>query len=206
MTSAAEPERRSLFARLGRVVFGRRLLAGLAVLLVGALVIRERHPYGEHEALGKAVAGLVLLLGLGLRVWAGGSAGNHTRAGALAVPQLATAGPFAFVRNPIYLGTVILSVGMIALVGDFWMLAVLPGFLVVYAMLIPAEEEYLRREFGGEYEEYCRHVRRLLPRLTPWPGAVQRPFDWRVLRGEAWIAFYLVLIWAGMSLAGHWRG
>jgi protein-S-isoprenylcysteine O-methyltransferase Ste14 len=199
-------DKKPLLPRLGRIIFRRRLLAGLVVLLVGALVIRERHPYGEHELLGKLLSGLLLALGLGIRVWAGGSAGNHTRAGALVVPQLATGGPFAYVRNPIYLGTVILSIGMIGLVGDLWMLAVLPGFLLVYALLIPAEEEYLRRQFGAEYEAYCGHVRRLLPRRTPWPGRTERPFDWHVLRGEAWIAVYLLLIYAGMSLAGQWRG
>ena len=103
---------------------------------------------------------LVLVLpGLMLRAAASGTVKKNS--------ELAVTGPYAYTRNPLYLGSMLMAAGFaVALLS--WPLAVLlaAGFAVIYVPVIAGEEHFLRDTFP-EFEEYCRQVPRLLPRLTP---------------------------------------
>jgi protein-S-isoprenylcysteine O-methyltransferase Ste14 len=195
-------EKLPFVVRMGHWVFPRRLLIPLPAIALALIFFRPKHIYGRYELLGLLFSGLLVAAGVGLRIWAGGCAGDHTRTDTIGAPQLATNGPYAYVRNPIYLGNLILGLGMIGLMRD-------PRLLVLYAlifpflyvMIVPAEEQFLRERFGKDYERYCDAVPRMIPRLSRWRGAARRSFDWMVLRGEAWIVFYLVVIYAAMRVA-----
>ncbi len=164
-------------------------------VLVGLLIV---HP-GRYGALNcwavKAASLLLVALGLGLRAWAVAFAGHHTRTNKIEAPQLVTDGPYAHVRNPIYLGTIILGLGMVGFLGD-------PLLLPIYALtlaasfvgIIPAEERFLQCQFGEEYSRYRAAVRRLIPRWRPWSGARRKIPDWSAARGELVIAALLVVI------------
>ncbi|MDH7570069.1 MAG: methyltransferase, partial [Armatimonadota bacterium] len=81
--------------------------------------------------------------------------------------QLATTGPYAWVRNPLYLGSLLITLGWGMMSGEPLAAAVLLGsFLLTHLPTIYREERYLRSRFGSEFEEYCRRVPRLFPR--PW--------------------------------------
>ncbi|HSC77259.1 MAG TPA: isoprenylcysteine carboxylmethyltransferase family protein [Candidatus Acidoferrales bacterium] len=86
--------------------------------------------------------------------------------------KLVVSGFYRYVRNPMYLGAALAIVGETALFGSvlagLGYLAVLGVALAVF--VIAYEEPALRAKFGAEYEEYCRHVPRFIPRLTPWKG------------------------------------
>ena len=72
-----------------------------------------------RSGLGVGVGGLSLVLaGLAIRMWAAGFAGRHTRSEQIEGSKLATTGPYAHLRNPIYLGSALLGVGMVLLIGD----------------------------------------------------------------------------------------
>ena len=87
---------------------------------------------------------LVLVLpGLMLRAAASGTVKKNR--------ELAVTGPYAYTRNPLYLGSMLMAAA---------------GFAVIYVPVIAGEEHFLRDTFP-EFEEYCRQVPRLLPRLTP---------------------------------------
>lgn len=162
--------------------------------------------FGDHQALGMTTSVLLVLTGLALRSWGGGSAGAHTRSGRIEAPQLATGGPYAYVRNPIYLGSIVLGLGMIGLLSDPRMLVLyLFAFALLYTIIVPAEERFLAGQFGETYERYCRAVPQIIPRLRPWTERTERPFDWRVLRGEACIGGILVLIYQTLRVAEQWR-
>lgn len=84
-------------------------------------------------------------------------------------PKFVFSGPYRFVRNPMISGVIIILFGESALLRSpphaMWALT----FLAINAVYIPLfEEPQLRRRFGEPYEDYCRHVGRLVPRLTPW--------------------------------------
>jgi protein-S-isoprenylcysteine O-methyltransferase Ste14 len=84
--------------------------------------------------------------------------------------HLVVAGPYRYVRNPMISGVLFIVTGE-ALVLRSWPHT---GWALLFFLLnvtyIPLlEEPQLRRRFGAAYDEYCRHVRRFLPRIHPWP-------------------------------------
>ena len=135
----------------------RRIRVPLGFLTAAVYVFEvARRP--AHPA---AIAwSLVLVLpGLALRAAASGTVKKNR--------ELAITGPYAYTRNPLYLGSMLMAAGFaVALLS--WPLALLlaAGFAVIYIPVIAAEEQFLRDTFPG-FEDYCRRVPRLLPRFTP---------------------------------------
>ena len=85
--------------------------------------------------------------------------------------RLVVTGLYRFVRNPMYVGMGILLVGEALLLPMIlrpmlWM--VLTLWIAVTLFILVYEEPTLRHSFGDDYIEYCRHVRRWIPRLTPF--------------------------------------
>ncbi len=84
--------------------------------------------------------------------------------------QLTISGPYAYTRNPLYLGSLMLAAGFAIAARSWWIVVVmLLMFAVIYVPVIAGEERYLRQTFP-EYDDYARHVPRLLPRLTAYRG------------------------------------
>jgi protein-S-isoprenylcysteine O-methyltransferase Ste14 len=85
--------------------------------------------------------------------------------------ELATIGPYAYVRNPLYLGSIILAIGFGIAARDLWIAVILVlFFLLVYVPVIRGEEKYLRAQFPG-YAAYTERVPSLLPRTLWFSGA-----------------------------------
>ncbi|MFP4499205.1 MAG: methyltransferase family protein [Vulcanimicrobiota bacterium] len=118
------------------------------------------------------ITGFVLVgFGEGIRIWAVGYSGVTTRDKKLKAPRLITAGPYGYIRNPLYLGNLISWLGFsIACAGNapFWaqstiILSVLLSYAIIYGKVIPLEENFLRETFGEPYEQYLEEVPRLCP-------------------------------------------
>jgi len=128
--------------------------------------------YGAKFRLTGLIAGAGLaVLGEALRVWAIRHAGGATRTRQVGAQSLVTSGPFGLVRNPLYLANMLLYIGFAVGSGAFfpWLpLAGLLYFTFQYGMIISREEEKLRELFGAQYDQYCRLVPRLYPRLGRW--------------------------------------
>lgn len=78
-----------------------------------------------------------------------------------AVPQLVTAGPFRWTRNPMYVGVILTYSGVSILANNAWMwLMLVPATLVLHVAIISREEDYLQDRFGEAFQAYCRSVRR----------------------------------------------
>ena len=91
-------------------------------------------------------------------------ASGHIRKNA----ELATTGPYAYTRNPLYLGSIIIAMGFIIAARNLWIgIGALAMFAFIYLPVITAEEKYLRSAFPG-YDRYASEVPRFLPRLTPY--------------------------------------
>jgi protein-S-isoprenylcysteine O-methyltransferase Ste14 len=97
----------------------------------------------------------VSLVGLLLRGWAAGHLAKDR--------ELATSGPYSYIRNPLYIGTLITALGLV-LAGRSSVLAIVFSivFLLVYLPAVELEEQHLRRIFSG-YADYARNVNRFLP-------------------------------------------
>jgi protein-S-isoprenylcysteine O-methyltransferase Ste14 len=107
------------------------------------------------------VGGSVALLGTLLRGWAAGLIRKDR--------ELSTDGPYAHTRNPLYLGSFLIGVG-VALASGRWELVLLFGlfFAVLYAPLVRAEERALAQRFGDAYARWANGVPAFVPRLAPY--------------------------------------
>jgi protein-S-isoprenylcysteine O-methyltransferase Ste14 len=101
-------------------------------------------------------------------------AGGETRTLKVGASVLCSSGPFAYLRNPLYLGNVIIYAGMVLIAGGEFVWILLPTtltfFFLEYGLIISLEEETLRKKFNEEYGEYLSMVPRLIPRVSPWKG------------------------------------
>jgi protein-S-isoprenylcysteine O-methyltransferase Ste14 len=177
----------------------------LAVPAVALVVLGK--PSGGSIAFGVPLA----LAGEALRCWAVGYSGVTTRADRVVAPRLVTAGPYAYVRNPLYAGNFITALGFsIAFTGGLppGRRALLTAFglgtmVAVYAAIVPLEEAYLRSTFGSAFDDYVRRVPRLLPRATPAVPA-EGTYDARAIaRAETrtFVSFALMLAALGAKAA-----
>lgn len=152
-----------------------------ALLAVPAVALAA---FGKPSAFSVAIGLPIAIAGELLRCWAVGYSGVTTRGDAVEAPKLVTAGPYAYVRNPLYAGNFITAAGFaIAFTGKNSPLArlgIIAGALGsmagVYATIVPHEERFLRAKFGEEFERYCERVPAVVPQLEPMPGGAG---DWR---------------------------
>ena len=86
--------------------------------------------------------------------------------------ELTATGPYAHTRNPLYLGSMLIAAGF-ALALESWLIAVVLalGFAIIYIPVIASEERFLRAAFPL-FDEYRRHVPRLIPRFTAFRGEI----------------------------------
>jgi protein-S-isoprenylcysteine O-methyltransferase Ste14 len=135
-----------------------------------------------------AIGGAVGFIGVLIRAWAAGHLAKNQ--------QLATSGPYAYVRNPLYVGTLIAGVGF-AIAGAHWAIGALlvTFFILYYLPVVEEEERHLAKILPG-YEQYRERTPKLLPRLTPayvgGPG-FRRDLYLRNQEYQALIAYLLVL-------------
>ncbi len=137
------------------------------LLLSASLALHRRD--GGWAAYGVGI-GLVAL-GEVVRFWAAGYIAKDS--------VIATGGPYAYVRNPLYFGSLLLAVGYGLVSGLGWIgvLGMLILFLVFHLAAIFYEEEFLTAKFGESYLEYRRRAPRLLP--SPWPRTQgQGHYEW----------------------------
>src|SRR5262245_9931847 len=133
------------------------------------------------------------LLGEGIRLWASGHIEKTT--------VLATGGPYAHTRNPLYLGSVLLGVGFAIAAWSPWVAVVAAAyFRVFYPSAIRGEAAFLADRFGDAYAEWARAVPLFLPRPIP-AGRRATRFEWRrVAQNREWrtalaVPAALLILW-----------
>ena len=124
--------------------------------------------------------------------------------------NLVQGGVFAHCRNPLYVGNILMAVGLALIVHSYaFILIVIPAILFTYSCIVSAEESYLLGKFGDEYADYMRRVNRWLPRLSGLgESTAGMRFNWkRVLVKEynttfTLLAAMLALYWWSEYIAG----
>ena len=160
----------------------------------GFLIVAVFGWYSRPTAISMLIGVPLSLIGLALRAWAAGCLAKNQ--------QLATGGPYAYTRNPLYIGTLLVAAGL-AVAANSIGLAVLFAavFLLVYLPVIQNEEQHLRKIFP-EYAEYAGRVPALFPRFTPAPP--RNPGEFRgalymnnqeYQAGLGFLAGILFLVW-----------
>ena len=125
--------------------------------------------FADLEIRSAAVGIVMSLMGVWMRAWAAG----HIRKN----QELAVAGPYAYTRNPLYLGSLLMGLGLSIGGGQWWFpVAFLVLFLGIYIPVMRIEAEDLAEIFGGKFREYAENVPLLIPRPSPW-GQSDEKFD-----------------------------
>jgi protein-S-isoprenylcysteine O-methyltransferase Ste14 len=155
MNQAAERQSQDWIARWQKIA--RRIRVPLGFLTAGLYLfdLWQRAPRPAAVAWSLAL----VLPGLWLRAYASGYVKKNR--------ELTMTGPYGYVRNPLYLGSMLIAAGFaLALLSWPVALVLAVGFTVIYVPVIASEERFLRATFPG-FDDYCRRVPRLIPRLTP---------------------------------------
>ena len=154
----------------------------------------------------------VAIIGEFIRLWGVSWAGSETRStGGVGGTYLIVDGPFGHVRNPLYVGNILMYTGigiMSFALFPYLQIAGLFFFSFQYYFIVSEEEGYLHKTFGKQYEDYTSNVSRFLPRLSSYKvSKIERPdFSWkegfksetRTLQAFGIIIFTLIVIW-------YWR-
>lgn len=161
----------------------------------GFLIVAAFAWFSRPGVLSLIIGISVSLLGLALRAWAAGCLYKDR--------DLATGGPYAFTRNPLYLGTLVVAAGLVIASRSVWLGVLFAAvFVFIYLPVIQLEEQHLRDLFP-EYDAYARRVPAVIPQLRP-PQSATRPFRWSQYKrnreyqagvgfaiGAAWLLFKL---------------
>ncbi|HLH79218.1 MAG TPA: methyltransferase [Chthonomonas sp.] len=175
----------------GAWIFQRRTWLPLFLLPILAI------PFGVETNLILNIPMGVFLIALGetIRFVAVGYAGTITRTRHGRLAPLITSGPYRFVRNPLYVGNLLLFAGLLGLLGRwFWLPILLPLALGYYHLVVLWEEQHLRHVFGSEYDAYTAQVGRWWPRFrNSTPPCIHRFYPTVALRSERGTLGMLVL-------------
>jgi protein-S-isoprenylcysteine O-methyltransferase Ste14 len=121
--------------------------------------------------------GLIIALpGELIRFWGVAYAGSETRTTKVGGTYLVTQGPFAYLRNPLYLGNIIIYFGVSVMSNSLFpylQIAALIYFYVQYHFIIREEENFLREKFKEKYEDYYNKVSSMFPSFTPYENSKQ---------------------------------
>ena len=141
---------------------------------IGAMIIYFARPENTYF-----YGGITLLLsGELIRMWAVSYAGGETRTRNVGATRLCTSGPYAFVRNPLYAGNMLMYLGIVFIAGAASVLLMAATtfsfFLIQYSLIISLEEERLDELFGQKYSLYKENVPAIFPRISRWSGSKDR--------------------------------
>jgi protein-S-isoprenylcysteine O-methyltransferase Ste14 len=155
---------------------------------------------GRPRPLTLIVGGLAALPGLALRAWATG----HLRKN----DALATTGPYAYTRNPLYLGSMVIGLGFTIAAGRLILGLVFAAlFLGIYVPVIRVEAKTLDELFGRDYQDYAVAVPIFLPRVIAYrAGAAATKYDPALYRRyrEYQAAIGLIVAWLLLAIKWYW--
>lgn len=136
--------------------------------------------FADSTPLTLGIGFIMAVIGEFFRFWGVSYAGSETRTtGNVGGTYLVISGPFAYVRNPLYLGNILLYLGigiMSNALFPYLQVFALVFFYVQYKFIIDEEEKFLREKFQNHYDEFYNNVPRLLPQLKPFrAGDIKQP-------------------------------
>ncbi len=162
-----------------------RVAGGFILLVTFAWVA---HPSPRSMVIGVPIS----FAGLALRGWAAGHLAKDR--------ELATAGPYAYLRNPLYVGTLLVAFGIVLAARNVWLAVLFAAvFFLVYLPAVELEEQHLREIFS-DYAQYAQRVNRFWPG-TRYPGS-EHQFTWSLYRkneeykaSSGWLIAFAWLVW-----------
>lgn len=186
----------------GKFFFKYRSYTPLPFLLIMIL-------YSNPNIYSILVGLVFVVIGEFIRIWANSWAGSETRTtGGVGGTFLIVSGPYAYVRNPLYIGNLIIYFGLGIIsyaIFPYLQILALIYFLFQYYHIVKEEEKFLAEKFGDQYKDYCDNVNRFLPKFKKYknPSIEQPEFEWkkgiksetRSIQASLSVIVILLLIW-----------
>ena len=149
------------------------------------------------------------IIGEMIRFWGVSYAGSETRTtGDVGGSKLVISGPFGYVRNPLYIGNMIIYLGlgiMSFALFPYLQIGAMLFFIIQYSLIVKEEENYLQNTFGEDYKNYLKNVPRFFPKLTPYNPDETNPVSFnpkagfkserRSLQAIIIVALLIVVLW-----------
>jgi len=158
----------------------RQWFAVVFVLLVSLL--------GSYDPMLFMVGGAIAAVGATVRMWASGYVMKNK--------QLATNGPYAYVRHPLYVGNILLLIGFSMASTQWWSFVLMAALLwFYYPPTISYEDNKLRDIFGAEWEEWSKNIHALIPTFGAKAGSAKSSWSFRkslMQNAEPAIVVYLI--------------
>jgi len=189
-------------SKLASTLFKYRSYTPIPFLVV-MLIFHEATPASLITGFAVSIVGELI------RFWGVSWAGSETRTTSkVGGSNLVISGPFAYVRNPLYIGNILIYLGlgiMTLALFPYLQIAALLFFVFQYHFIVKEEENYLHKTYGSFYEEFVKNVPRFLPRLTPYknPEIDQPAFkpkeglrsEKRTLQALILISTIIIILW-----------
>ena len=165
--------------------------------------------FAEPSVMSMIIGFAIAISGELMRFWGVSWAGSETRTtGGVGGTYLVISGPFAFVRNPLYVGNILLYTGIGIMswsLFPYLQIVALLFFAVQYHFIVLEEEKFLKEKFGEAYKNYFKNVLRFIPRFTPYKDSTleQPPYnpkagvksEERTLQAFTLVSLIIVIIW-----------
>lgn len=195
----------------GEWLFRRRSylpLIGVPVLV--AVLANMVWPFGSlgfHEV-WEFICLAISFGGLGVRISTvgfvpEGTSGRNTKGQIATV--LNTTGIYSTVRHPLYLGNYLIGLGAVMVPFEWWLpLLYTTAYYLYYERIMYAEEAFLQRKFGEQFDQWASRTPAFIPRISQWNTPARR-FSWRtVLRREYSGLFMVILLHTAIEVVEHW--
>lgn len=158
---------------------------------------------GGTTALSFFFAGLLVIVVVqAFRMYAASYLWGRQAVAKVEADFLCTAGPYTYIRNPLYLGNFLIGTGLSIAINEWYAYALfIISYIFVYSIVIPYEEKFLQEKFGDAYAEYKAHTGRLMPRLRGYKGGREViPNHKAGIMGEMHVPIIIAIIFLGIYL------
>lgn len=164
----------------------------------------------ENATIASLIIGILIAInGELIRLWGVSWAGSETRTtGGVGGTYLVISGPFAYVRNPLYVGNILMYLGlgiMSMSLFPYLQIVAIIFFMIQYQFIVKEEEGFLITKFGNDYKNYLQNVPRFLPRVTAYKNdSIPQPnynvdaglkSETRTLQAFVIVALLIVVRW-----------
>jgi len=164
--------------KVAAFVFKSRKFFAIAAYTIPIIIKSILHSAASMQML---IAGLIVVAaGIALRIYSAGYLLGRHIVTKVEAEHLCTFGPFAHVRNPLYIGNILIGLGASIALNEWYGYAIiLLNYIFMYLFIIPLEESFLQDKFGNDYIEYKNNIRRFVPRLKGYRSDTKVIFSFK---------------------------